>query len=285
MGKIKIFDKGVKNFFKKIKANGRSILQILILLIIFFLTIYLDVANVLKEVFGDSKVDVDNFKYYVLMKSGNYIIACVATGFILSKFREMNKSKIFNIGNVYHNYLYIWYWIGNKILGYETCNLKLVPIYTQFKLLLNNTFDKFYVGDDGDYPEKQNEHISIRKEHFDVLSNEINLILSDTYPISENQLPVEKIPLSTIFIVRDNEHDCNRYFSNVFINEIVNQVRSLSQDVKRINIFATTNPKHNKCIVEQAFKLADRGDDKALFVFQQESNGERKFSKKGIKIY
>lgn len=285
MGNIKIFYKGVKNFFKKIKANGRSILQLLILLIIFFLVIHFDTSNILKEIFRNIEVDADNLKYYVLMKLGNYAIACVASGLTLYKFREMNKSKIFNTGNVYHNYPYIWYWIGNKILGYETCNLKLVPIYTQFKLILNDTFNRFNIGDDEDYPEKQNDHISVRKEYFDELSIEINLILSDTYPIRENQLPVEKRLLPTIFIIRDNEHDCNRYFSEAFINKIVNQVRSLPRDVKRINIFATTNPKHNKCIVEQAFKLADRGDNKELFVFQQESKGERKFRRKGIKIY
>ncbi len=43
---------------------------------------------------------------------------------------------MFNRGNYYKQYRYGWYRICSKILGYSECNLIQVPIYMQFKLVL-----------------------------------------------------------------------------------------------------------------------------------------------------
>ena len=96
-------------------------------------------------------------------------------------------------------------------------------------------------------------------------------------------MPINKKSLPTIFILRDN-NDNNRYYSDMFIKKIVQEVRNLPEDIN-INIFATTNPKQTKCIVEQAFKLADRGNINKLYVFKQESTANRMFKEKGVKVY
>lgn len=109
--------------------------------------------------------------------------------FVLNQIRKTNKEKVFNTKNVYHNYSYIWYWICAKVLGYTKCNLKLVPIYLQFELVMNDTFAEYDVGTDDDYPIIENEEIKIDKLNWNQVSQEINLVLEDTYPITKSQLP------------------------------------------------------------------------------------------------
>lgn len=52
-----------------------------------------------------------------------------------------------------------------------------------------------------------------------------------------------------------------------------------------VNIFATTNAKHTKQIVEDAFKMAERGNVKKLVVFQQSNKGMRRFKRNGKVMY
>lgn len=278
--------KKLKNFFKKIQANSRPLLQIIILFVLLGLPVYFNATFFLQQYFKKNELDFDNLKYYFLMQFGNWAIGIALASFVLiTLIRVSNKEKVFNIKNVYHQYPYLWYWFCAKILGYKKCNLKLVPIYLQFKLVLNDTFDEYYVGEDDEYPEKENELIEIKKVNFVNISNEVNLVFADTYPIKMNQLPDNKKQLSTVFVSRENSKDCNRYFSQMFIKDIIITVRGLPINVKNVNIFATTNPKHTLNIVKRAFNIADRGNIDILKIFQQDRSGERIFRKEGIIIY
>lgn len=274
----------MKKIIKKIEANIVPIVQLIILVAIFITILKIDGVKLLENFYDKQALGLENLKYYMIMKSGNVIIALLLDVCILFKFRQFNKEKVFNKGNVYHNYPYMWFFIGSKILGYGKCTLKLVPIYLQFKLVLKDTFNEYLIGSDDDYPKKENERIVVKKENMVAQFDEINLVFSDTYPVKQDQLPINKKNLPTIFILRDNNNDNNRYYSDMFIKKIVQEVRNLPENIN-INIFATTNPKHTKCIAEQVFKLADRGNIKKLYVFQQESTGNRMFKEKGIRIY
>jgi len=243
----------------------------------------MNATKLIEICFQNAELNFDNIKYYFLLQSGNWVIGGIATVTLLLKFRKLNKDKMFNTMNVYHDYSYAWYWFCAKILGYKKCNLKLVPIFMQFKLALNDTFNVYYVGEEDDYPVKEEEIININKLSCNPITNEINLVFADTYPIIKEQIPRNQRDLSTIFISR-NQGDFNRYFSPQFIGTINNEVRQLPRNVKRVNIYATTNPKHTLKIASSAFKLADRGNIDKLVVFQQGKDGARRFERKGRTI-
>lgn len=224
-------------------------------------------------------------KYFKdLLNTENWVISIVLVFSALLWVRKFNKEKIFNTKNVYHNYPYLWYWFCAKVLGYQTCNLKLVPPYLQFKLVLNDTFSSYNVGEEDDYPVIEDEEIEIKKANFVQVSDEVNLVLADTYPIENQQLPIVKRRLSTITINRMRPN-VSRYYSPQFIAKIVDEVRNLPRNVTDINVFPTTNPKHALKIARDVFKLAERGNIKKLVVFPQEKTGIRKFARKGKVVY
>lgn len=274
----------MKQSFEKIQENFRSIIEIIGLVIAFFIPSIIDACGLIELCFKNTTIDFENIKYYFLLRAGNWLIGLVCLILVLSRIRTFNKEKKFNAKNVYHDYSYLWYWFCAKILGYTKCNLKLVPIYTQFKLVLNDTFSEYYVGTDDDYPVIENEQIDIEKTNYNQVSSEVNLVLADTYPISINQIPVSKKRLSTIKINRKRP-DVSRYYSPRFVAKVVDEVRNLPRNVTKINVYATTNPKHTLKIARDAFKLAERGNIKRLVVFQQEKDEDRNFERKGKRIY
>lgn len=90
---------------------------------------------------------------------------------------------------VYHDYSYTWYWVCAKILGITSCDLVLVPIYMQFKLVIRATFSEYPL-DGTEYPVAENESESkVSELNHKKTKGEINLVLEDTYIIEERQLP------------------------------------------------------------------------------------------------
>lgn len=274
----------MKQLFKKLQESARSIVEIIVLVMAFFIPSIINATGIIELCLKDTSINFDNIKYYFLLNAGNQVIGIVLMVIALLKIRKFNKEKIFNTKNVYHNYPYLWYWFCAKVLGYETCNLKLVPPYLQFKLVLNDTFPKYSVEENDDYPVIEDEEIEIKKANFEQVSNEVNLVLADTYPIENQQLPSIKRRLSTITINRVRP-DVFRYYSPQFIAKIVDEVRNLPRNVTDVNVFPTTNPKHALKIARDVFKLAERGNIEKLVVFPQDNKGIRKFAKKGEIIY
>lgn len=273
----------MKHFREKMQESIRSILEIFGLIFMFLIPTLINATKFIEMCFQNTELDFDNFKYYFLLQAGNWAIGGIVVAILLWKLRGLNRDKMFNTKNVYHDYSYAWYWFCAKVLGYKKCNMKLVPIFMQFKLALNATFDEYYIGDDDDYPVKEEEKIAISKLNCNPFSKEINLVLADTYPIIEEQIPRNKRHLSSVYISR-NQDDLNRYFSPKFIGTVVNEVRKLPRNVEGVNIYATTNPKHTLKIACNAFKLADRGNINKLVVFQQSKDGIRRFDRKGKTI-
>lgn len=274
----------MKKFSRQIEENLRPIAQIILLSVSLFLPVILEASKWIEFIFQNVELDFDNAKYYFLLKVGDWGIGIIVMLFVLSQIRKTNKEKLFNTKNVYHDYPYIWYWICAKILGYVKCNLKRVPTYLQFKLVLEDTFSEYDVGTEDDYPKIENEEIEIHKKNWNVDSHEINLVLSDTYPIKKNQLPAAKSILPTLVVIRKRPNK-SRYYSPQFVSKIVDEVRNLPRTETSVNIFATTNPKHTRQIVENAFKMAERGNVKKLVVFPQSNKGMRRFKRKGKIMY
>ena len=273
----------MKKFVGKIIDNGRAIIQILLLVFCFLFPKHVNLSEIIRTLFGGQSPDFSTAKYYYLMQSGNCTMGILLATIVLFKFiRKSNEEKILLKGNIYHDYSYIWFWICSKILGYNSCNLILVPIAMQYKLVIRGTFEKYPIPEES-FPERD-MNVIVKYENKDAENaNEINLILEDTYPITKSQIPELKKPLRTIIIKHDRKDDISRIYNNKFVKEICKEVRALPEKTI-VNIYSTTNPRHNYEIAKQAFSLANRGNIKELYIYQQERGNTRKFTKRK-KIY
>lgn len=273
----------MKSILKKVIANIRPICQIIVLAIILLLPSLLNITDkVQKAPELAASQDLKDYIFYFLWNKGNVAIGIFLFVLALFAVRKWNKDYMFNKGNEYKNYPYCWYWICSKILGYTECNLILVPIYMQFKLIIRDTFCKYYCGE---LDKKPDDIISVQKINFEDVSNEVNIIIADTYPLEMNQIPTGKRSKPTIIISRDNDTDHNRYDSPELVQNVVNEVRNLPIKVKSINIYATTNPCNTMKIVKNAFKLGGRSNLDSITVFQQNRTSRRKFEKKGVSVF
>lgn len=273
----------IKKFIGKIIDNGRAIFQIILLVICFLFPKHVNLSEIIRTLFGGQSPDFSTAKYYYLMQSGNWTMGILLAIIVLFKFiRKSNEDKILFNGNIYHDYPYIWFWFCSKILGYNSCNLILVPIAMQYKLVIRGTFEKYPIPEES-FPEKD-MNVVVKYDNKDAENaNEINLILEDTYPITKNQIPELKKPLRTIIIKHDRKDDVSRIYNIKFVKEICKEARALPEKAI-VNIYSTTNPRHNYEIAKQAFSLANRGNIKELYIYQQEKENTRKFSKRK-KIY
>lgn len=274
---------GMKSIYKKIMANIRPICQIIGLVVILLLPSLMNISDkVEKQPELTASQDLKDYIFYYIWNKGNLAIGIFL--FVLAVFvvRKWNKEYMFNKGDEYKNYPYFWYWICAKFLGYSECNLILVPIYMQFKLIFRDTFCKYYCGE---LDRKSDDIISVQKLNFTDALNEANIIISDTYPIQENQIPIGKRSKPTIIISRDNAVDHNRYDSPELVQNVVNEVRNLPINIRKVNIYATTNPYNTRKIAQNAFKLGERSNIDLITVFQQNRTVNRKFGKKGKVVY
>ena len=170
-------------------------------------------------------------------------------------------------------------------MGYKKCNLRLVPIYLQFKLIIKGIFNE-YICNDGIHEAYKNEReAEVHRENDSNYTQKINLILADTYAIQKGQLPADVLNLTSIYVERyRSKNDNMRYSSDKFVRKVLNTVRQLPEVVTEINIFATLNPLNCYNIAKEVFSTGGRDHIKHLWVYQQEGEAPRHFTKK-VKIF
>lgn len=193
------------------------------------------------------------------------ICGVVLAIFILMWLKKANKDKLFNTRNKYNEYPLWIYWVASKILGYGKVSLVRVPIYLQYKILLKDVFPEIIV--DNDVEEKGRSTVVIEK-NMEFPSNELNLVLVDTYEIIDSQIPSNKAHLPTIYIKSGNETDSNRSLNLEFIKEIRKKTNDHYRAYNQLNVFSTTNTNHNKLIVNKCFKNGSRTGFENIFVYQ-----------------
>ena len=274
----------MKKIKLKIIDNIVQILEIAILAISIVIPYLVDFQNIFREYMMKDYPKPENFILLLALNKGNLAISVVFFFFIFLKVRKYNQNYIMCNKNIYHDYSYFWFCFCAKILGINKCNLVLVPIWLQFKLVINNIFQEYPLNEK-EYPVIEDEReIKILKCGKVYEVREINLILEDTYPISEFQIPQSKRGLPVIKLSRNDGKDLGRHFSEQFINAIITEVRMLEKGVT-VNVFATTNPMNTINIASRVFKNADRGNIDSLYVYKQKNIGGREFESKGKKIY
>lgn len=173
--------------------------------------------------------------------------------------RHFNKNKYFANGESHgFDMSYIWFFIASKILGYGQCDLQLVPIPLQYKLVIKKSFESITVQSDQFYPIIEDEKIEVSKcNKSNTSTSIINIVLSDTYTLEENNLPTWLDNFPTIKISRTTTNN-RRSISQEFLNLVQETVNIERNNYSTINLFATTNPKHNLIIANSCFKTGNR---------------------------
>lgn len=82
-------------------------------------------------------------------------------------------------------------------------------------------------------------------------SDELNLILMDTYEITEDQIPLNKINLLTIIIQNGTDFGGHRFLNPEFVRMIREKTNLYSRTFKKVNIYSTTNTNHNEAIINK----------------------------------
>lgn len=271
----------LKNF---ILDSKREVFQIIIIIICFFLPYLVNLSEIIRTILGNDGPTIENAKFYYLMTVGNYMMGLILSMYILIvHIRKINSSETLNRANRYHDKPYWWYLFCSVILGYNSCNLILVPLPMQYKLILRSTF-KNYPLDLDLFPEYNYDVIVDKSESLYKQDLEcVNLIISDTYPIVESQIPIQYKGAPYISLSRKAGNIGERLYLPKLVKQVVKEVRLL-KDHSKINIFSTTNPKNTYHIVMQAFLLANRGNIEEVYVFQQNNTGIRSFKDKGVRV-
>lgn len=275
----------LKKCISFVKDNFFIIAEIIVFIIIAYGSSL--VPNTLVEKFSEPTGFADISFSMIVSYCGKIGIWLIVSAMIYGGMRKFNADLVMNKGNRYHCSCYCWYWFCSHILGIKKCNLILVPIYLQFKLVINNVFEE-YPFDEKRFPTLSQDTVTVEElvpAATGINDSEINLVLEDTYPIEINQIPERKRKLFTIKISRNRPDNIGqRYYSTQFIETVQSIVRHLPDSVT-VNIFATTNPVNTRYIAQNTFQLANRGNIECLYVYQQSSVGNRNFESRGYKIY
>ena len=270
----------------KIKANLRQIIETIVLFVGCRLISAYIIRNLglLKKSLQQNVSSTDDILLSFLMDSGDIVIVIGSFIFILIAIRLFNHNYVMNQGNYYHDYPFLWYWYCGNILGIKKCSLILVPIYMQFKLVIRDVFKGFPLNE-SEYPVLDNEpECKVYEHNLNDEINELNIILEDTYLIECSQIPDKKQNLPTIKISRNDGRSNERHFSQEFIKTIIDEIKKFSC-IKRVNLYATTNPMNSLNIARRVFKTGNRGNIEHLYVYQQDNAGNRYFKPDGHEIY
>ncbi|WP_368901888.1 hypothetical protein [Oceanobacillus oncorhynchi] len=252
----------MKKFVNKVTA------QIFIILIPLLVSIFYPIQNIAPGILSLGW-DVSNFNETINNIVDINIVISMIWGLLGSVFiclliRRSNKNKLFNRGSQYNDYPLWLYWTAGRILGYGKITLVRVPIYLQFQLLFKDYFPEVLI----DGAEERKLEVKIIKRNMNEVSNEINLILIDTYKIVTSEIPQDKVNLPTIIIESGNQIDSNRSFNPEFLKEVRKITNIYRKEYKQINVFATTNTDHNKAIINKCFKNGGRTGFENIFVYQ-----------------
>lgn len=193
--------------------------------------------------------------------------------------RKINKEKEFAPTDIYGDYSIFIYYIAWLVVGYKKVNLKLKPIPLQFQLLSINFLECF---DDTKYFDRDYEYKVSYKGKINKNTKEINIVLSDTYPIEMNKLPNNVINNYTILISRDGEKGI-RIISKKLIELLIKEVQKSKEYCRKFNLFLSTPASTNKLIFEQVFQTGLR-DKFIINIYQQDNENNFMFKEKSTRI-
>lgn len=266
----------MKKIIDFLRSNIRQVGELILLVLVVIVPYFFDLEKIFDSYLKNNTPTPDNYIWYMAIQNGSWGASIIFFIALLLILRKSNKDYVMNVLRVYHNYPYVWYALCAKVLGIKKCDLVLVPIYLQFKMAINGTFEEYPL-DSNDYTTIENEaECDVIRSNFTAENDEINFILEDTYSIEQRQIPVSKRELPTIKISRNAGKRNGRHYSPKFIEATVDAVREFNWNIV-INVYATTNPMNTLHVARNAFASADRGNIKHLYVYQQSNSEPRNF--------
>lgn len=228
----------------------------------------------------NENIEIPNYVSYLSVLTTILVLFSV----IFLALRNFNKNRVFIEGNIYGTNNYVWYKLA-KILGFNKISLIRKPYYIMFKIVMDNKFSELV------NLEKENEELSsdisinVDESKFHNINNlrECNLIVSDTYKINLEQLPVDKRDIDTIVIDRIG-HEKIRISSQELVNEVRKAVIKIMNTGAKINLFMTTSTFNTYKIITECFMQAER-DKLEVDIFQQDTTDRnKKFKDKGKSV-
>ncbi|MFJ5621243.1 hypothetical protein ACIQD3_00665 [Peribacillus loiseleuriae] len=248
----------------------KVILQCILILLPTAVSVFYPLQKIVYVFLSLLTIDTTNLDNVIKSITSNEKTISIICGIILSVFfyfwrKRANTEKLFNTGDSYNNYPIWIYWIAGKILGYGKLTLVRVPIYLQYKLLLADVFPNILVDSD---IENKEQAVIVLEKNMEQPFDELNLILMDTYEITEDQIPLNKINLPTVIIQKGNDFEGHRIFNPEFVKVIREKTNLYSRTFKQVNIFSTTNTNHNNAIISKCFKIGNRTGFKNILVHQ-----------------
>lgn len=249
-----------------------------------------------------SNTDMTNLSLKILLKSDEevelaiellkqlnmnltYLIGALLFFSVFNFWKKQNANKLFNAnGNVYYSFYYPFFWIASNILGYEKVQLAGIPLYLQYKLVLCGTFPKIItdVWENHYDINEDSELVDILYSEKLTRKKEINLIISDTYFIKDEEISPEYRELSSIRVTSKLKD--RRYINS----ELVQKTREAmgiiqSNGYTSIYVLSTANPQNNINIINSAFRFFGRFVGAKIYVMQK-SNGTNSEYKKKYRI-
>lgn len=234
--------------------------QLIIIVLPFMLSFFIPLDNLFFAII-ENKMNSDRVILFINELNINDYFISILIGLILSFIlwwwiTKYNVERLFNTGDKYFDYHYLQYWIGGKILRYGKINLVGIPIYMQFKLIINDVFPTIIT--DSAFANKEysvnNKEIEFCIRYSDRKYDEINLILMDTYGIKESDWPEENKKFTTVIIKSGNQRTGIRTINNEFIELIRRETNHFYKMYSTLNIYATTNTNHNNLIVRNCIR-------------------------------
>ena len=209
------------------------------------------------------------------------VIIMILFSIIFVAIKKFNSDRVFLSGNIYGTNHYVFYKLAKR-LGFKKISLIRKPYYCMFKIVMNGDFDELVDLEEENSKLSSEIQIKVDETKFNNINNlrECNLIVSDTYKIKPNQIPVDKKDFDTIIIARDG-HEGVRISSDKLVNEVRKAVIKIIGTGAKINLFLTTSTYNTYKIIRECFMQGER-DKIELEVFQQDTKSrEKKFGDKG----
>ena len=270
----------------RIRDWKKPIVQLLLPLLVIPTILLLNAPMRIIDVLNKSDVEVSQLDWYwqVAIGLGKWPLIVITLYFLYRYIRKTNKEEVLQQSIeviVWHSYA--GYWVCRYILNYQTISLIRVPIPVQFKLVWRGIFKKYEYMDNITEKEKGTDKIDRTFFNDEPITDTVNLVLADTYPLEwKEKLPESVLNYTTIVIDRLSEKGV-RYYSRDFVDMITRTVHEMPRSVKEINFFATINAAHVYHIVNETFKTGGRDGMRRIRIYQQTS-GLWVFEGKNIEI-
>ncbi len=203
------------------------------------------------------------------------IIGIIILIVILKLIKKNNYEKEFFPGDLYGKAPWIFYELA-LILGFRKLSLIKKPYNIIFQVLATKKFDLID-------SESSDQNVNFTLIETNILeNNECNIVVSDTYPILNYQVPQKFIGNKTYKFERQGDVG-KRIFSKDFMDSIGKIIVECRKNKLKMNIFLTTNIQNTRYLVEEYLLVGGR-DYINIEVFQQNmSSTNKEFLDKGYR--